>query len=77
MNFNRCHFFLMLFSTTMNNNKNIIILKLINLLINCLNLLVKLQDMKLKAFIFQMKFNETLMQLIIKLHFINQLMNKR
>ncbi len=61
----------------MNNNKNIIILKVINLLINYLNLLVKLQDMKLKAFIFQMKFNETLMQLQIKLHFINQLMNKR
>jgi hypothetical protein len=38
-----------------------IILKIIKLLINYLILLVKLQDIKLKAFIFQMKFNETLM----------------
>ncbi len=46
--------FLLLFYKRMNNNKYIIILKLINYL----NLLLKLQDIQLKAFIFQIKFNE-------------------
>ncbi len=61
----------------MNNIKTVVILKLINLLINYLNLLAKLQDMKLKAFIYQMKFQQNLLQLMVKLQQINQLMVER